>query len=432
MRIRYGMGLAAAITLGGGCLQAIGYTEATLDPSCCAGGAGGEMATISSSSSGGGDGGDPTTCMDGDGDCIDSTPRKCASGAWVTQNPCMSPNPVCKSGSCVACADGAKGCVGSTPRSCVAGAWVGQAACADPIPACSMGNCVASSCSNPAPGSSSDCGSSKSADCCANTLIPGGAFNRDNNPMFPASVSDFRLDTYEITVGRFRTFVNTGTGKGTQSDPPMQGDGALPKLPGEGWEGPWKSELASDSTALKTALKCDTLWTWTDVAGSNENAPINCITWYEAFSFCAWDGGFLPTEAQWNYAAAGGNEQRYYPWGEMVDNTKASYTCQGDGSLMCSLTDLVPVGSKSPAGDGKWGQSDLAGNVGEWIFDWYTSPYSIQQCDDCVSLSLPHTKRSLRGAGYNAGPGLITTTFRMSGDPASRSDAVGARCARIP
>ncbi len=431
MRIRYGMGLAAAIMLGGGCLQALNYEEASLDPSCCAGGAGGTAVTTSSFSSGGGDAGDPNACTDGDGDCIESTPRRCASGVWVAQNPCTDPNPVCKSGSCVACTDGAKGCMGNIPRSCVGGAWMLQTPCTNPYPACYMGACVASSCSEPAPGSSNDCGASKSADCCASTLVSSGTFNRDNNPMFPGSVAEFRLDAHEITVGRFRTFINTGTGKGTQSDPPMLGDGAHPKLQGSGWNTAWKPDLAIDSTALRAALKCDTLWTWTDVAGSHENAPISCLTWYEAFAFCAWDGGFLPTEVQWNYAATGGNEQRFYPWGAMLDDTKASYTCKGDGSPACSLMDLVPVGSKSPGGDGKWGQSDLAGNVAEWVLDWYASPYAMQQCNDCT-LQVPQSKRSFRGGGYNAGPGLIQTNFRQSGDPSSRSDAVGARCARIP
>ncbi len=49
-------------------------------------------------------------------------------------------------------------------------------------------------------------------------------------------------------------------------------------------------------------------------AGSNENQPINCVTWYEAFAFCISDGGYLPTAAEWNYAAAGGSDQRAYPF----------------------------------------------------------------------------------------------------------------------
>ena len=85
---------------------------------------------------------------------------------------------------------------------------------------------------------------------------------------------------------------------------------------------------------------------------------MNCIDWYTAYAFCIWDGGRLASEAEWNFAAAGGSEQRYYPWGDAsLDPTLASYGCtEGvwDGGSTCPLSFLPAVGSHT-AGDGPSG-----------------------------------------------------------------------------
>src|SRR5262249_20228990 len=145
---------------------------------------------------------------------------------------------------------------------------------------------------------------------------------------------------------------------------------------------------------LVAALHCNpTYQTWRDASPANDNQPMNCVTWYEAMAFCIWDGGYLPTEAEWNYAASGGRDQRPYPWtsdrSTTVDCTYADY--KGDHDPACGEGAMVGpnlVGSK-PNGDGLWGQADLAGNLSEWNLDWFADRYPGSSpgssCGDCAN-----------------------------------------------
>jgi formylglycine-generating enzyme len=210
---------------------------------------------------------------------------------------------------------------------------------------------------------------------------------------------------------------------GTQASPPAAGAGA--GITGSGWDSAWNTNLPANTDALKAAMKCDSTYqTWTDTAaGGNESRPQNCVNWYEAFAFCAWDGGRLATEAEWNYAAAGGSEQREYPWGSGIDYTKASYLCMGDGNTTCALTDFIVVGSK-PAGNGKWGHADLAGNVWEWTLDRYADPYSMP-CNNCANLTSPYD-RVKRGGGFANRAEYLTSSVRS----VNFQYETGSRCAR--
>lgn len=267
----------------------------------------------------------------------------------------------------------------------------------------------------------STCGPNKNEDCCAAPMVPGGTFNRSNDPMYPATISAFQLDRFEVTVGRFRAFITAGMG--TQKNPPAAGSGAA-IMPGTGWDAAWNMNLPADAASLQTALKCDVQATWTDAAGVNENKPINCIDWYEAFAFCIWDGGRLPTEAEWNFAAAGGDEQRAYPWstGPMDITIDPSYAVYGGAAI-------GEVGSKSPKGDSKWGQADLAGNVLEFILDWYIIPYPIKTCANCAYIT-SGDNRVYRGGNWRDPTTGLLTYGRGAGQPGARANIIGTRCSR--
>jgi len=272
------------------------------------------------------------------------------------------------------------------------------------------------------------CGPLGRDDCCASLLVPGGTYSRSYDavdyldPSAVATVSDFSLDQYEVTVGRLRAFVEAGMG--TRLRPPRQGSGAHPQVPGSGWDAAWTDRLPYDSVALKAALKCIPQQSWTDVPAGRENIPINCLDWYTAFAFCAWDGGRLPTEAEWNYAASGGKEQRYYPWSAPAHSTiiDDSYAVFCGGT--CTLNE---VGSKSPKGDGKWGQSDLGGNVWEWMLDWDPVRYPVP-CQDCAVVIGGKYRAFRSGSNDDLAPTLRSATRHVY-VPEYRGN-IGARCAR--
>jgi len=259
----------------------------------------------------------------------------------------------------------------------------------------------------------------------------------------PATVSGFRLDKYEITVGRFRQFVaasaagwvpSAGAGKHVQ----LNGGQGLANSGGSGYEPGWNasdtSELATTAADWMARLKCEpSFQTWTDAPGANEALPMNCIDWYDAYAFCIWDGGFLPSEAEWEYAAAGGDEQREYPWGSTdpgAANLYAITDCNYPlGSTSCTgVANIAPVGTPA-LGAGRWGQIDLAGNLSEWTLDW-DAPFRTP-CNDCVFL-VDYSYRVIRGGNFSPGGVDLSPWIRDGDVPASRNSFYGARCARPP
>jgi formylglycine-generating enzyme len=276
------------------------------------------------------------------------------------------------------------------------------------------------------------CGLTNDQDCCVTDVVLGGTFKRDNSFQFPATVSSFRLDRFEVTVGRFRKFLEAYPGS-----KPDSGDGKHPLLNNSGWNTSWNSSLPGDQGDLRNSIECSsTFQTWTDSSGANENKPINCVTWYVAFAYCAWNGGRLPTELEWNYAAAGGNNQRFYPWSEpadstTIDKTIAVYDCMGDGSSAnnCSNADIQAVGSRAP-GISRWKQFDLGGNVSEWALDSYGNYPSM--CANCalVPYFFPDTNRVLRGGSFRADSSELSTNLHDPFPATTRSDEIGFRCAR--
>ena len=284
--------------------------------------------------------------------------------------------------------------------------------------------------------------------CCSSILVPGGVFpmgrsengsdacsvgmqycKTDEQPEHDVTVSDFYLDEFEVTVGRFRKFVDQFDGT-----LPSDGAGEHPLIPGTGWHSTWNHFMPSSKADWQSHLKCDPVYpTWRDTKGDTEQHPINCVSWFDAFAFCVWDGGRLPTEAEWEYAAVGGIDNRLYPWGSVEPSPQlAVFDCQYDGKTGCSFADIAKVGSK-PAGAGRWGHKDLAGNMVEWVLDVYDEGwYSAEgnKCNNCASFSEGESSVCRGGCWSYVEPSWLRGAVRLSFSSVHGLFPVGFRCAR--
>jgi formylglycine-generating enzyme required for sulfatase activity len=305
------------------------------------------------------------------------------------------------------------------------------------------------------------CGPNENDNCCASALLTPEAFfmgratsgsdaypngNADETPERTATPVAVWLDKYEVTVGRFRKFIEA-----YPLNKPKPGDGAHPGQGASGWKAEWDGELpdTADDVIWDVSLGCGNMATWFDDPvedseyGNTETRPINCVSWYYAFAFCAWDGGFLPSEADWEFAAAGGSENRLYPWGGAAPNKdRAAFDCAYDGtSATCGWavdfdpwTDIAHAGAISE-GRGRFGHYELAGNLGEWVMDGYNGTYyaTLPTCTNCINLTDTGT-RVVRGGDFRSDAGGIRAAFRASMDPSRTADFsngdIGFRCAR--
>ena len=412
-------------------------------------------------------GGTQGTCAPVDPTCMGAKPNQAVCANTTTAVQCgpdlisetpiaTCSNQVCVAGSCGGtCVPDTTQCAGTGLQTCGAdGQWHATMTCAE---SCSDGGCGSfPSCAGGGPGAGADCGGeggdAGTSDCCASFPVTGGTFDRGYDPVSagfmsqnsPASISSYRLDAYEVTVGRFRSFVSAvvspakwlpdaGSGKHTH----LNGGNGLATVGTDagsnegGWSSSWNANLASTEGDWNTALSCPG-GTWTTGLTTNEHQPIACVTWYEAYAFCIWDGGFLPSEAEWNYAASGGTEQRVYPWSvpptsTTIDCAHANYSPMGMPA--CSATGATDVGFDSPAGDGKYGQADLAGNVWEWTLD-SAAPY-VTPCTDCTNAAAL-SAREVRGGSYSLVASALITSYRTPYSVTTRDPSIGLRCARTP
>ncbi len=223
-------------------------------------------------------------------------------------------------------------------------------------------------------------------------LIPEGAFwmgidgsigLEDEQPRHEVWVDAFYIDTYEVTTKRYATFLS-----------------------------------ATNRTAP---------WLWRSVdLKIHANRPVIGVTWDDADAFCRWAGKRLPTEAEWEKAARGTDERRY-PWGDETPN--ADLANFAVGARFSYSQALMPVGryknAKSP-----YGIYDMAGNVWEWVQDWYDGAFYERSPSNNPTGPESGDLKVVRGGSWSELPNYLLTYGRFKLPPGTRNSYTGFRCAQ--
>lgn len=230
--------------------------------------------------------------------------------------------------------------------------------------------------------------------------VPAGAFpmgvpktdrdgGRDEYPRHTVFLDAYYIDKFEVTNGRYLEFVK------------MTGHRA-PQHP-------------KDQTR--------TLWQGSTMSESLAERPVINVDWYDADAYCRWAGKRLPTEAEWEKAARG-TDQRRFPWGNVEPTHKHlnyNQSWQGEKTLM-------PVGSYE-AGKSPYGAYDMAGNVWEWVADWYDATYYEKSQANNPKGPESGTHKVLRSSGWHVETPLVRIFTRVKADPLTRNHSTGFRCA---
>lgn len=220
--------------------------------------------------------------------------------------------------------------------------------------------------------------------------VPAGAFLMgseqgapDEKPVHRVTGSAFVMDRYEVTNARYLACVRAG---------------------------------ACTAPSLKTSSLRRTYFDDASFA----DYPVIFVSWGQAQSFCSFAGGRLPTEAEWERAAAGSEAPRTYPWGESTpDCSKANFAgCVGD-------TDRV---GRRVAGQSPYGAYDMAGNVWEWTADWYDAGYYASSPDHDPPGPTSGRLKVMRGGCWVSGASTLRTSCRKPSLPNSWAPNVGFRC----
>lgn len=231
-------------------------------------------------------------------------------------------------------------------------------------------------------------------------VVPAGSFpmgvpdgdrdgGRDEYPRHDVFVDAFAIDKFEVTNGLYLAFVKSAGHRVPQN----------PKNPTRN------------------------LWQGDSITESLVDRPVINVDWFDADAYCTWAGKRLPTEAEWEKAAKGTSDRRF-PWGNVEPTAKhLNYNQRWIGEKT-----LMPVGSYE-AGKSPFGVYDMAGNVWEWVNDWYDAQYYEKSPKKNPKGPDAGVKKVIRGAGWQNETPTVRIFTRVESDPMGRNESTGFRCA---
>lgn len=252
----------------------------------------------------------------------------------------------------------------------------------------------------------------------AGTFVRGWEHNHDTAPVMEIELSSYCIGVYEVQNKDFVVFMNAQRELGWENTTPS----GSPLFDFEDDDDPYPERIIDNGNTYI-------------VQQGYEHHPVVEVYRWSAQAYCAWAGHQLPTEAQWERASRG-DDGATYPWGDdQADCSKSNYWPQNPPQEPC-VDDTTPVGSYAP---GAWGLYDMAGNVSEWVEDWYQVDYYAQSpsrdpegpesgwAEDPMNPE-GFVAATARGGSLGSGSGSLRSFHRIPEPFEATSNGLGFRC----